>query len=190
MEKRRWMVVMTTLAAGLMALLVRRWDREQLGELAGVVRGLVVGELVVGLLAEVAAIDEEQDRAGVGVAEAAVASADGRVRLAGAHRHLDERPRVGSGQRSVQPGQGTGLHGPERRIVHRRQFAERSAERPGLGEDPGEGFRTGEVEEFATAGSRIEAIGKLDDGAVGLEQEREGASVCRQRVRQAMRILG
>ena len=58
-------------------------------ELARVVRRREVGELVLGLLAEVAAVHEEQDALGAAELEQAVGGVDGGERLAGAGGHLD-----------------------------------------------------------------------------------------------------
>ena len=55
-------------------------------------------ELVVGLLAEVVAVDEEEDPAGVGVLDEPVAEVDGGEGLATAGGHLDEGPGLVEGE--------------------------------------------------------------------------------------------
>ena len=65
-------------------------DVVELGELAAVVRGGELLELLVGLDAEVGAVDEEEDALGVRVADQAIDERDGGEGLAGAGRHLDE----------------------------------------------------------------------------------------------------
>ena len=64
------------------------------GELAAVVGGGELLEFVVGLAAEVAAVDEEEDALGTGELDEAVGLGDGGEGLAGAGGHLDEGARA------------------------------------------------------------------------------------------------
>ena len=57
--------------------------------------GMIGHEFLLGLLAEVAGIDEEQDAFGVGVFEQAIDGGDGGEGLAGAGGHLDQGARAG-----------------------------------------------------------------------------------------------
>ena len=65
-------------------------DGVEFGELAVVVVGGVGEELLLGLLAEVAGVDEEEDAADAGVFEQAVDRRDGGEGLARTGGHLDE----------------------------------------------------------------------------------------------------
>ena len=87
----RWMVLMQTWLSlrdegGFEAL-----DVVELGELAVVVVRQVGHEFLLGLLAEVLRVDQEQDALGIGVLEQAIDGCDGGEGLAGAGGHLDER---------------------------------------------------------------------------------------------------
>ena len=59
-----------------------------------IVRRAEALELLLGLLAQVAPIDEEQHAARAGVADEPVGGSDGEDRLAGPGRHLDQRARM------------------------------------------------------------------------------------------------
>ena len=61
----------------------------KLGEFAVIVDRHVGHHFLLGLLAEVSGIDQEEDALGVGVLEQAVDAGDGGVGLAGAGGHLD-----------------------------------------------------------------------------------------------------
>ncbi len=77
-------------------------DVVEVGEAAAVVRGGEPAELVVGLAAQVGAVDEEQDPACPGVPQQPVGGRHGGVGLAGAGGHLDQRPRPVVPQRTFQ----------------------------------------------------------------------------------------
>ncbi len=66
-------------------------------------------ELVAGLLAEVGAVDEEEDAAGAGVLDESVREGTGRVGLAGAGGHVDERARTVVGEGPLETGDGLDL---------------------------------------------------------------------------------
>ena len=77
-------------------------DVVQLGEPAIVVGRPIVRELLLGLLAEVGPVDEEQHAARPGELDEPVERRDGQHGLAAARRHLDERARPVLGQRSLE----------------------------------------------------------------------------------------
>ena len=79
------------------------------GEGAVVVGGGVGDELLLGLLAEVAGIDEEEDAANLGVLEEAVDGGDGGEGLAGAGGHLDQGAGLGLGEGGFEVGDGIDL---------------------------------------------------------------------------------
>ena len=104
-------------------------DGVQLGEPAVVVRGAEALELLLGLLAEVAPVDEEQHAARAGVADEAVDRRDGGDRLAGAGGHLDQRARMAAPERPLQVGHRLDLRGIEEVPFQRRQRSEARAQR-------------------------------------------------------------
>ena len=73
-------------------------DVVKLGELASVVGGDEGLELLEGLAAEVVAVDEEEDAAGIGELGKTVGEVAGGEGFAGACGHLDQRPRAAVGQ--------------------------------------------------------------------------------------------
>ncbi len=66
------------------------------------------------------------------------------------------------------------------RLVERRQVLQSGAKLRRLRQPLGERFRAREVEDLPAARLRVEAVGEVGHGAVGLEQERQRASVCGQ----------
>ena len=97
-------------------------------ELARIVGRLEVGELVLGLLAEIAAIHEEEDALGFGELEQAIGDIDGGEGLARAGRHLDQGARIGPGERLFEVADRLRLDLPQPRLVERRQLLEPGAE--------------------------------------------------------------
>ena len=85
------MVVMTTLVDEPIVFDVQVLDLVQLGELAVVVGRAVALELLLGLLAEIRAIHQEQHAPRAAELDQAVDRGDREQRLAGAGGHLDER---------------------------------------------------------------------------------------------------
>ena len=184
------MVVMTTLAAGLIEFGLEPLDGVERRELARIVGRLEVGELVLGLLAEIAAIHQEQDALGAGELEQAIGDVDGGEGLARAGRHLDEGARIGPGEGLFEVADRLRLDLPEPRLVERRQLLEPGAELRRLRHPFGQRLGPREVEDLPAARHRIEAVGEEGHRAVGLEQERQRAPVRRQVVRQAGGVLG
>ena len=170
-------------------------DVVQLGELAAVVGRDVLLELLEGLPAEVAAVHQEQDAAGVGELDQAVDRRDGRERLAAAGGHLDQgagavvgervlqvadRPRSWAGQRPLR--RQIGRHRSRRRACGAGGLSGNSAAQPG-------GQRLGpvEVEDAAAARLGVEPVGEAGLHAGALVQERQRAAVGREGVREARR---
>ena len=120
-----------------------------------------IGELVLGLLAEVAAVHQEQDAFGAGELEQAIGDVDGREGFAGAGGHLDEGAEVGVGKGILEVADGGALDFPKSGVVEGRQALEARAQLVGLREPFGEGFGAEETEDLATAGLRVEAVGEV-----------------------------
>src|SRR5436189_6144661 len=85
----------------------------KLGELAAVVGRDELLELFQGLVAEVAAVDEEEDTARTGELDEAVNEVDGGVGLAAAGGHLNEGAAFVGGEGFVEIADGFELRGPE-----------------------------------------------------------------------------
>src|SRR5204862_3627881 len=88
-------------------------DVVKLGELAAVVGRDELLEFFQGLVAEVAAIDEEEDAARAGELDEAVNEVDGGVGLATAGGHLDEGTAFVGGEGALEIADGFNLRGPE-----------------------------------------------------------------------------
>lgn len=84
-------------------------DVVDLGERAPSVGGDELVELALGLFAEVAAVDEEEDAAGAGEFDQPVGEGAGGVGLAGAGGQLDERARAVGGKGGFEGGDGLDL---------------------------------------------------------------------------------
>src|SRR5437660_2692986 len=93
-------------------------DVVKLGELAAVVGRDELLELFQGLVAEVAAVDEEEDAARAGELDEAVNEVDGGVGLAAASGHLDEGAAFVGGKGALEVADGIDLRGPEVRGWH------------------------------------------------------------------------
>ncbi len=100
---------------------VRLIDRVERRELARVVGRREVRELILGLLAEVAAIHQKQDALCAAELEQAVGGVHGREGLARARGHLHQRARIAPGQRAFEICDGLMLHFPQAGIAERRQ---------------------------------------------------------------------
>src|SRR5437764_12230170 len=88
-------------------------DIVKLGELAAVVGRDELLEFFQGLVAEIAAVDEEEDAAGAGELDEAVNEVDGGVGLAAAGGHLDEGAAFVGGEGFLEVVDGFDLRGPE-----------------------------------------------------------------------------
>ena len=88
-------------------------DVVKLGELAAVVGRDELLEFFQGLVAEIAAVDEEEDAARAGELDEAVNEVDGGVGLAAAGGHLDEGAAFVGGQRFFEIADGFDLRGPK-----------------------------------------------------------------------------
>src|SRR5437667_8073247 len=87
-------------------------DVVKLGELAAVVGRDELLEFFQGLVAEVAAVDEEEDAARAGELDEAINEVDGGVGLAAAGGHLDEGAAFVGGERFLEVANGFNLRGP------------------------------------------------------------------------------
>ena len=101
----------------------------ELRELSRVVWRLEVGELVLGLFAEVGAVNQKENAFGVAELEQAVSDIDGGKGFSGASRHLNQRTRVRLGKGLFQAGDGAGLNAPE---MSRIEWRERMQAAPHL----------------------------------------------------------
>ncbi len=113
MEYRRWIVLMQTRAVVSSVLPVEPLDDVLLGELEVVVGRDVLLEFLERLLAEVAAVHQEQDAPRAGELDEPVDEVDGGEGLARAGGHLDEGARTVFGQRLFEIPDGGDLRGPE-----------------------------------------------------------------------------
>ena len=99
--------------------------RVELGELALVVVGRVALELLLGLLAQVLGVHQEEDALHAhGRLQQAVHTADGREGLAAARGHLHQGARLVLAQALLQVGDGVHLAGPQAGLIQRRELGE------------------------------------------------------------------
>ena len=164
-------------------------DGIELRELPGVVRRGEVGELVPGLLAEIGAVHQKQDAPGAAVLEQAIDDVDGGEGLARPGGHLDERPLIGLGKGLFEAADGAGLDRPQAGLVQGRQFSQLRAQGRGLRHPRLERLGPREVEDRAAPRHRVEPVGEVGYGAVGLEQERQGDAIHVEPVGDARGIL-
>ena len=102
-------------------------DVVKLGELAAVVGRDELLEFFQGLVAEIAAVDEEEDATRAGELDEAVNEVDGGVGLAAAGSHLDEGPAFVGGEGALEVADGFDLRGPEvglRHLIRSRKVCE------------------------------------------------------------------
>ena len=136
--------------------------------------GSKLRELVLGLFAEIAAINQEEDAFGTSELEQAVGDIDGGEGLAGAGRHLDERTRVGAWQRTL----------PDCEWLVAWTFQSRASSRGGrlfrrcaklarLRDPFRERLRPWKVEDLTAARRGIEAVGEVGDEP--LDSKRNGS---------------
>src|SRR5947208_1424690 len=88
-------------------------DVVKLGEFTSVVGRDELLEFFQGLVAEIAAVDEEEDAARAGELDEAVNEVDGGVGLAAAGGHLDKSAALIGGERSLEVSDGFDLRRPE-----------------------------------------------------------------------------
>src|SRR5205085_885307 len=93
-------------------------DVLKLGELAAVVGRDELLEFLQGLVAEVAAVDQEENAARAGELDEAVNEVDGGVGLATAGGHLDEGAAFVGSERFLEISDGFNLRGPETTLRH------------------------------------------------------------------------
>src|SRR5438477_11079536 len=93
-------------------------DVVKLGELAAVVGRDELLEFFQGLVAEIAAVDEEQDAARAGELDKAVNEVDGGVGLAAAGGHLDEGAAFVGSESFLEVADGFNLRGPKVAFRH------------------------------------------------------------------------
>ena len=107
------MVVMQTRLTRSSCVRLQVLDVVQLGELAAVVGRDELLELLQRLVAEVGAVDEEEDAARAGELDQPVDEVDGGEGLAAAGGHLDQARGVVGGERLLEVADGFDLRGPE-----------------------------------------------------------------------------
>lgn len=135
--------------------------------------------LDLGLAAEVVAVDQEQHAPASGVPQQPVRLGDHGERLAGAGRHLDQRPRPVVRQRGLQPGDRVDLRRAERLGDQGWQVPEAVPERRpgrvglGVAHPPSQRRRPVEREDPARPDDRVEAVGEPGVDHVGLVSERQ-----------------
>jgi len=106
-------------------------DVVKLGELAAVVGRDELLELFQGLVAEVAAVDEEEDAARAGELDEAVNEVDGGVGLAAAGGHLNEGAAFVGGEGFFEVADGFDLRGPQitrRHLIRSQKIGESAVE--------------------------------------------------------------
>ena len=128
---------------------VEALDGVEFGELSVVVGWLIGEKLLLGLLAEVAGIDEEEDALDAGVLEQSIDEGDGGEGFASPRCHLDERAGLGLFHGPVELGDGIDLAIPEVEGDEGGKVQQTGAEGFFLREEFAEGFRTVEREDLA-----------------------------------------
>lgn len=177
-----------------------------LGELEIVVGRDILLEFLQGLVAEVAAVDQEQDPPGAGELDQPVEEIDRRVSLAGPCGHLDERARAVVPERLFQVVDGLDLGGPQALLVERRHVLQAGEKGIALVEVLGHrplalpilpalqplGQQLGPVEgeDRTRARLRVEAVGEARLHAGRLVGEWQRPAPGRQGLRQALRVPG
>ena len=136
-------------------------DVVQLGELAAIVGGDELVELLEGLLAQVVAVHQEEHAFGPGMLNQAVDEVDGGEGFAAAGRHLDQGARPVGGEGGLQMGDGFNLGFPKvlgKQGEALRHLAQSGAERAGLGRPLREGLGTMEGEDAPRTGLGVAVI--------------------------------
>ena len=144
-------------------------DVVELGEKAVRVRRAVTVEFIASLLAEIRAVDEEEDAAGPGVFDEAISERAGGERLARAGGHVDESARLVSGEGLFQAGDSFDLaiaHAIRSERMREGHLREAITQRVRFGSPLGERLRTMEGEDAAGARRRVALIAEegLDAG--------------------------
>src|SRR5581483_10669804 len=148
----------------------------KLGELAAVVGRDELLEFFQGLVAEVAAVDEEEDAARAGELDEAVNEVDGGVGLAAAGGHLDEGAAFVGGEGFLEVADGFDLRGPEiarRHLISSQKICESCVEVDVRFEVFEKGFRSVKGKDVAALRGGIELVGKLRFHAGGFVGEGE-----------------
>ena len=203
------MVQMHDARGGVERVARKALDDVLLGELEVVVRRGVLLELLERLVAEVAAVHQEQHAPRAGELDEPVYKGDGREGLAGARGHLDQRAGSVFGQGLFEIPDGGALRRPEaclderRHVLHAAQeggaaghvlgrglghlgcFRGNICGAAGVGEPVGQCFGLVEGEDRAGAGRLVETVRKAGFHAGGLVGERERAAPGGQGVWQA-----
>ncbi len=146
----------------------------KLGELAVIVERGVGHHFLLGLFAQVAGVDQEQDAFALGEFQQAIDGGDGSVGLACAGGHLDQRARAVGLERFFQIDDG-GMLAVAQAFVRgeRRNVVQPLAQRVALRQPFLERFRAVEVEYLARTRLGIAAIGEAGDDAGALVEERQ-----------------
>src|SRR5205807_10439293 len=113
-------------------------DGVERGQLARIIRRLEIGELVLGLLTEIAAVYEEENALGVGEFEQAIGYVDCGEGLARSCSHLDQRAPIGPAEGLVEITNRAGLNVPQPSLVECRELLEPRAELHWLRHPPGQ----------------------------------------------------
>lgn len=148
------------------------------------VRRFEICELVLGLLAEVSAVDQEEDALRAGEFEQAIRDIDRREGLPGTGRHLNQGTGVATREGRLEITDRAGLHTPEPRFIESGELAQTLSQLCCLSHAFRQRLRSGKVEDFAAARHRIETVGEVSDCAIGFEQKGQWTPVGRQIVGQ------
>ncbi len=155
-------------------------DVVELGELAVRVRDGERLELLQRLPAEVRAIDEEEHAPGARELDQPVGDVRSGERLAGAGRHLDQRPRPVLGQRTLEIADRGRLRRSQPLLTQRRELRQAVAERRRsrvlvhVADPGGEHLRSVKPEHLPAARLRVERVreARLDTGRLVGERQR------------------
>ena len=121
------------------------------------------------------------------VLEQAIDDVDGGEGLARPGGHLDQRTRIGLGKGPLEVADGAGLDRPQAGFVQGRQLPQPSAQGQGLVHPCPQRLGPREVEDRAAPRHRVEPVGEVGYGAVGLEQEGQGGCGKRGALRRHLR---
>ena len=152
-------------------------DGVKLGELAVVVRWRVSKKFLLGLLGQVAGVDEKEHAFGTGVFEEAVDRADRGEGFARAGGHLHEGTRFGSAKRRLQLRDGIDLALAESGRIKRRQISQTVPQGTARGEPFTQRLRTMKRKDLARAGLGVALVGEAGEHAGGFVKKRERRAV-------------
>ena len=165
-------------------------DVVQLAELASIVGGDVLAELVVRLPAQIGAIHQEEHPLGPGVLDQAIGEGDGSEGLAAAGGHLDQRPRAVLGKGLLQLGDGLDLSSPQAVGDQGRKLLQASAQLLRALYPGAQRLWLVEGEQAAAAGIGIETVGEEGLHAGAFVEEGEGRVVVQGELAQAEAVPG